>query len=100
MNGTRFHVFAGLASGYLLRDPREAELGLLACVEDGEIHLLLQDRNLDATDGVLRLLHKRTPETAEFFGPLTLVDGLLWPRLRLRPEVFRLRLLNGCNARA
>lgn len=100
MNGTRFHVFAGLAGGYLLRDPREAELGLPTCAEDGEIHLLLQDRNLDATDGVLRLLHKTTPDTAEFFGPLTLVDGLLWPRLRLRPEVFRLRLLNGSNARA
>lgn len=100
MNGTRHHVFAGLAGGYLLRDPREAQLGLPTCVEDGEIHLLLQDRNLDATDGTLRLLHKTTPDTAEFFGPLTLVDGLLWPRLRLRPEVFRLRLLNGSNARA
>jgi FtsP/CotA-like multicopper oxidase with cupredoxin domain len=100
MNGTRHHVFAGLAGGYLLRDPREAQLGLPTCVQDGEIHLLLQDRNLDATDGTLRLLHKTTPDTAEFFGPLTLVDGLLWPRLRLRPEVFRLRLLNGSNARA
>jgi FtsP/CotA-like multicopper oxidase with cupredoxin domain len=100
MNGTRFHVFAGLAGGYLLRDPREAELGLPTRAEEGEIHLLLQDRNLDATDGALRLLHKTTPDTAEFFGPLTLVDGLLWPRLRLRPEVFRLRLLNGSNARA
>lgn len=39
------------------------------------------------------------PDTAEFFGPLTLVDGLLWPRLGLRPDVFRLRLLNGSNAR-
>ncbi|MGH3511079.1 MAG: multicopper oxidase family protein [Pseudonocardiaceae bacterium] len=100
MNGTRYHVFAGLAGGYLLRDPREADLGLPICVEDGEIHLLLQDRNLDATDGTLRLLHKTTPDTAEFFGPLTLVNGLIWPRLRLRPDVFRLRLLNGSNARA
>lgn len=98
--GAQGGVFAGLAGGYLLRDPGEADLGLPTCVEDGEIHLLVQDRNLDATDGTLRLLHKTTPDTAEFFGPLTLVDGLLWPRLRLRPDVFRLRLLNGSNARA
>ena len=25
---------------------------------------------------------------------------MLWPQLRLRPDVFRLRLLNGSNARA
>jgi spore coat protein A len=100
MNGTRYHVFAGLAGGYLLRDPREAALGLPTRAEQGEIHLLLQDRNLDASDGTLRLLHKTTPDTAEFFGPLTLVNGLLWPRLWLRPQVYRLRLLNACNARA
>ncbi len=100
MNGTRYHNFAGLAGSYLIRDPREAELGLPTCADEGEVHLLLQDRNLDVVDGELRLLHKTTHDTAEFFGPLTLVNGLLWPRLRLRPEVFRLRLLNSSNARA
>jgi spore coat protein A len=100
MNGTRHHVFAGLAGGYLLRDPREAdELGLPVCAADGEMHLLLQDRNLDVVEGELQLLHKTTPDTAEFFGPLTLVEGRLWPRVPVRPAVYRLRLLNGSNAR-
>ena len=100
MNGTRYHVFAGLAGGYLVRDPREHQLGLPTRAGDGEIVLLLQDRNLDVADGAPQLLHKTTTDTAEFFGPLTLVDGKLWPRLPLRPEVYRLRLLNGSNARA
>lgn len=99
MNGTRYHVFAGLAGGYLVRDPVEQDLGLPTCTEEGEFHLLLQDRNVTGAPDDLRLLHKTTPDTGEFFGPLTLVEGVLWPRLELAPGVFRLRLLNGSNAR-
>lgn len=100
MNGTRYHVYAGLAGGYFIRDPREAELGLPTSAERGEILLMLADRNLTGTEHGVRLLHKITPGTAEFFGPLTLVDGKLWPRLPLRPMVYRLRLLNSSNARS
>lgn len=83
-----------------MRDARERELGLPTSLDDGEIVLVLQDRNLDlGTDGQLRILHKITTDTAEAFGPLTLVDGTLWPRLALRPRVYRLRLLNASNAR-
>ncbi|MBV8540902.1 MAG: multicopper oxidase domain-containing protein [Pseudonocardiales bacterium] len=100
MNGTRYHAYSGLVGcGYLVRDPRERELALPTSAADGEILLALQDRNLDVVDGELRLLHKVTTDTAESFGPLTLVDGTLWPRLPLRPMVYRLRLLNASNAR-
>jgi len=99
MNGTRYHAYSGLVGGYLVRDPRERELALPTSAADGEILLVLQDRNLDVVDGELRLLHKITTDTAESFGPLTLVDGTLWPRLPLRPMVYRLRLLNASNAR-
>lgn len=100
MNGTRYHNYSGLAGPYLVRDGRERELGLPVSRDDGEIVLVLQDRNLDlGADGQLRLLHKTTTDTAEAFEPLTLVNGRLWPRLGLRPEVYRLRLLNASNAR-
>jgi o-aminophenol oxidase len=105
MNGTRYHVYSGLAGGYLVRDPREQQFGLPTGAHDGEVVLVLQDRNLDVVDGELRLLHKTTTATAtttgtaEAFGPLTLVDGRLWPRVALRPMVYRLRLLNASNAR-
>ena len=99
MNGTRYHNYSGLSGAYLVRDPRERELGLPTSTADGEIVAVLQDRNVDVVDGELRLLHKVTPDTAESFGPLTLVDGKLWPRLPLRPMVYRLRFLNASNAR-
>ncbi len=99
MNGTRYHNYSGLSGAYLVRDPRERELGLPTSTADGEVVAVLQDRNLDVVDGEIRLLHKVTPDTAESFGPLTLVDGALWPRLPLRPMVYRLRFLNASNAR-
>jgi o-aminophenol oxidase len=99
MNGTRHHNYSGLAGAYLVRDPRERTLGLPTTAEDGEVVLVLQDRNLAVVDGRLRLLHKTTDQTAESFNPLTLVDGRLWPRLALRPMVYRLRWLNASNAR-
>ncbi|MFL5807762.1 MAG: hypothetical protein ACJ8CR_39290 [Roseiflexaceae bacterium] len=35
----------------------------------------------------------------EFFGPLTLVNGRIWPRTTVQADVYRLRILNGANAR-
>ncbi|MDB5068486.1 MAG: phsA, partial [Chloroflexi bacterium] len=99
MNGTRYHNYSGLAGAYLVRDPRERTLGLPTTADDGEVVLTLQDRNLAVVDGQLRLLHKTTDQTAESFNPLTLVNGRLWPRLALRPMVYRIRLLNASNAR-
>jgi len=100
MDATRLHVYAGLAGAYLVRHPGEADLGLPTSVEEGEAVLIIQDRNVDvAQDGSGRLLHKTTTETAEFFGPLTLVNGKLCPRMGVRSAVARLRIYNGSNAR-
>src|SRR5437588_8358170 len=100
MGITRFNVYAGLAGLYIIRDAEEAALHLPA--GPYEIPLLLQDRNLDtAADGSLtgRLLHKTEDSTMEFFGPFTLVNGTIWPYLPVEARQYRLRLLNGSNAR-
>ena len=100
MGITRFNVYAGLAGLYIIRDAEEAALHLPA--GPYEIPLLLQDRNLDtAPDGSLtgRLLHKIEDGTMEFFGPFTLVNGTIWPHLPVEARQYRLRLLNGSNAR-
>lgn len=100
MDATRYHVYAGLAGGYLVRHPRERELGLPTSVAEGETVLLLQDRNLTVDgDGAVRALHKVTADTAEFFGPLTMVNGMLWPRMDVRGDIARLRICNGSNSR-
>jgi len=77
-----------------------------------EIPLLIQDRNLDtAPDGSLsgQLLHKvedravpnkaYEPGPMEFFGPYTLVNGTIWPHVNVKPRPYRLRVVNGSNAR-
>jgi spore coat protein A len=100
MGITRFNVYAGLAGLYVIRDAEEEALHLPA--GPYEIPLLFQDRNLDmAPDGSLtgRLLHKIEDSTMEFFGPFTLVNGTIWPHLPVEARQYRLRLLNGSNAR-
>jgi FtsP/CotA-like multicopper oxidase with cupredoxin domain len=100
MGITRFNVYAGLTGLYIIRDAEEEALRLPG--GPYEIPLLLQDRNLDtAPDGSLtgRLLHKVEDGTMEFFGPFTLVNGIIWPHLPVEARQYRLRLLNGSNAR-
>jgi spore coat protein A len=100
MGITRFNVYAGLAGLYVIRDDEEEALDLPS--GPYELPLLLQDRNLDTdADGRLtgRLLHKVEEGTMEFFGPFTLVNGVIWPYADVEAWWYRLRLLNGANAR-
>ena len=101
MGVTRFNVYAGLAGLWIVRDERERELEL----PEGppyELPLLLSDRNFDTDQaGNLTgdLLHKTDPEVMECFSPFTTVNGTVWPHLDVEPTTYRLRLLNGSNAR-
>lgn len=102
---TRLTVFAGLAAPYLIRDDIDDALPS----GDRELVLVLADRNLETdADGYLTgdLLHKVADRPAgdatgpmEFFGPITLVNGAVWPRCAVEAAQHRVRLLNGANAR-
>jgi FtsP/CotA-like multicopper oxidase with cupredoxin domain len=101
MGITKLDVYAGLAGLWIVRDKRERELGL----PEGppfEVPLLIQDRNFDVDEqGRLtgRLVHKTDPEVMEAFPPFTVVNGKVWPVLEVQPGTYRLRVLNGSNAR-
>ena len=104
MHVTRLNVYAGLAGAWLIRDEAEAVLNLPQ--GDYELPLIIQDRNLDVDDEgnfTGALLHKVEVNDgkgpAEFFGPYTLVNGSIWPRVAVQATLYRLRLLNGSNAR-
>ena len=102
MGVTRFNVFAGLAGLWLIRDDEEEKLNLPS--SKYELPLLIQDRNLETDgdpDGNLtgRLLHKVEDNAMEFFGPVTLVNGKIWPFCEVEPRRYRVRLINGSNAR-
>src|SRR6266540_3309695 len=67
-----------------------------------EVPLLLQDRNFGQDpQGRLtgELVHKTDPGTMEAFAPFTTVNGKVWPVLEVRRATYRLRVVNGSNAR-
>ena len=94
MGITRYNVIAGLAGFWLLRDPNEASLNLPA--GPYEVPIVIQDRIFNA-DG--SLYYTPAPAVPEFFGDTFVVNGVVWPRLKVEPRKYRFRFLNGCNAR-
>ncbi len=108
MHTTRLNVMAGLAAPYIIRDDVEGTIGLPKLAER-ELILVIQDRNLDVDieqlqasgDHVVNWLHKTETVDGplEFYGPLTLVNGVIWPRKEVGADWYRLRILNGANAR-
>jgi FtsP/CotA-like multicopper oxidase with cupredoxin domain len=108
---TRLNVYAGLAGLYMIRDDDDDQV--LNCLKLGgsmpddrpefELPLLIQDCNLELDAGKLtgQLVHKvESPNGAmEFFGPFTMVNKQIWPKCAVQPRQYRLRLLNGANAR-
>lgn len=104
MHVTRANVFAGLAGAWIIRDDEEQALHLPG--GNYEFPLVIQDRNLDLDDKgnfTGAVLHKAEVNggvgPAEFFGPYTLVNGVIWPKVTVEPRLYRLRILNGSNAR-
>jgi spore coat protein A len=112
---TRLNVLSGLAAFYLLRDNRDTGLpnnpiGLPAGRYENE--LLIQDRQFD-TNGQLYFPDgsgtglNGTPTNPsihpfwipEFFGDVIVVNGKSWPFFNVEPRRYRLRFLNGSNAR-
>ncbi len=99
---TRLNVYAGLAGPYLIHDDVEDSLGLPA--GDYEIPLVIQDRDFN-DDGSLSYPTKGvTAEhpvwTPMFLGSIPLVNGKAYPYLEVEPRRYRLRLLNGSQARS
>jgi spore coat protein A len=91
---TRLNVYMGLAGYYLLRDDFEAGLGLPA--GPYEIPAVIQDRRFNE-DG--SLLYPTGVQNG-FFGDVALVNGKVWPFLNVAQGKYRLRLVNGSQARS
>jgi spore coat protein A len=98
---TRLNVYAGLAGCYFVRDEVEAGLGLPSGAY--EIPLIIQDR-VFTRDGSLAYPATGVSDahpiwTPEMFGDTPIVNGKAYPVLEVEPRRYRLRLLNGSNAR-
>jgi spore coat protein A len=101
---TRLNVFAGLAAAYILRDEFDTgEEPNPAGIPGGayEVPLVIQDRrfNRDGTFLYPTTDIEGATWIGEYFGDTMLVNGKVWPFLDVEPRMYRLRILNGCNAR-
>ncbi|WP_199510928.1 multicopper oxidase family protein [Nucisporomicrobium flavum] len=106
MDFTAPAVWRGLAGFHLIRDDEEDRLPLPR--GDREIPLLIADRSF-AADGSLRYPSidssltgapgVNDPYRGGVLGDVMLVNGVAWPRAEVDGARYRLRLLNGCNAR-
>jgi spore coat protein A len=112
---TRLNAYAGLASGYLLKDDVEAILmNQLGIRPERQIPLVIQDKVFmpdgslwypaaydteffDLAPGGLPL---PSPSLVpEFWGDTMLVNGTAYPTLTVYPRRYRFQILNACNTR-
>ncbi len=112
---TRTNIYSGLAAFYLLRgqgDTGMPDTGLNLPVGGQELEVLIADRQFDTNgqllfpDGFPEGLNGPPPNpnvhpfwNPEFFGDTVVVNGKTWPKMTVKPERYRFRLLNGSNAR-
>jgi spore coat protein A, manganese oxidase len=104
LGATRLNVFAGLAAAYILRDQFDTgsepnPIGIPGGAY--EIPLVVQDRQFNPDGTFLYPTSDIAGVTwiGEYFGDVMLVNGKVWPFLEVEPRMYRLRILNGCNAR-
>ena len=106
LGNTRTNVYAGLAGLYFIRDADDTgktdnPLGLPAAPY--EIPLVLQDKTFNAdgslfypTQGVTAYHPQWVPE---FFGDVAVVNAKITPYAAVEPRRYRLRIVNGSQAR-
>jgi spore coat protein A len=102
MDFTGPSVWRGLVGFHLVRDDEEDALNL-----PRDLPLMITDRSFDA-DGSLMYPSAdpmlRTPGVTDAYmagvlGDVMLVNGTPWPVAQVDGTAYRLRILNGCNAR-
>jgi spore coat protein A len=106
LGNTRTNVYAGLAGLYFIRDDMdtgEADNPLGLPAGPYEIPLVLQDKTFNAdgsmfypTQGVTDYHPRWVPE---FFGDVAVVNAKIWPVVDVEPRRYRLRIVNGSQAR-
>ncbi len=101
MHITRLNVYAGLSGLYIIRDEEEDNLELPS--GEYEIPLIIQDRFLTEEGLLTYPTNGTTPIhpiwVLHIFGDTPVINGSIYPFLDAEPRRYRLRLLNGSNAR-
>lgn len=108
MDNTAHQVFAGLAGLYFVRDKSDDEIFALIGDATHEIPLVIQDRTLNCGYKSMNYWAGIPSDTAnpsmpyarpEFLGENIFVNGRETPFHEVTSTIYRLRILNGSNAR-
>lgn len=92
---TARQVYKGLAGLFIINDPEEAALNLPG--GQYEIPLVIQDKRLTGTG--LNYNPNMMEVMSGYMGESILVNGKVSPFHAIKSQTYRLRLLNGSNAR-
>jgi FtsP/CotA-like multicopper oxidase with cupredoxin domain len=90
-------VMAGMAGLFIVHDKEENAISLPAGPND--LPLVLQDRLIDRNNQFEYSSGGMMQQMSGFLGNQILVNGFLNYQMSVRSEAYRLRLLNGSNAR-
>jgi spore coat protein A, manganese oxidase len=106
LGNTRTNVYAGLAGIYLIRDDQdtgEADNPLGLPAGPYELPLVLQDKTFNPDGSMFYPTQGVTPYhpewVPEFFGDVAVVNAKIWPVVDVEPRRYRLRVVNGSQAR-
>lgn len=106
MDNTAVQVHAGLAGLYFIRDESDEDVFQLIGDPKLEIPLVIQDRNLtcgfqsfDYWAGIPTTADGAAFVRSEFLGETIFVNGRPAPYANVHRQIYRLRVLNGSNAR-
>ncbi|KAL3699467.1 hypothetical protein R1sor_017489 [Riccia sorocarpa] len=99
---TRITVLSGLLGLYIIRSPTEEPSNLPS--GDNEIPLVIQDKTFWENGSIafpdIGVSPSNHPNWCPgYLGDTILVNGKVWPYLKVYPEKYRFRMLNGANAR-
>eukprot|EP00897_Mesotaenium_endlicherianum_P010535 jgi/Mesen1/950/ME000118S00125 len=106
MGMTRLNVLSGLAGFYVLRSKSMESSKAIRRLPAGpyEKLLMLQDHSYDRNGTLHHGNVGDVPDVhphwlPEYFGNHILVNGVAWPYLNVEPRRYRIRIVNGANAR-
>eukprot|EP01018_Ginkgo_biloba_P027073 Gb_39670 [translate_table: standard] len=101
---TRVNLLAGLAGAYVIRNPLVEKPLKLPSGPEYDRNLLVFDRSF-ATDGSIYMnstgdnpsIHLQWQPS--YFGDAIIVNGKVWPYLKVQRRKYRFRIVNASNAR-
>lgn len=110
MGQTRLNAYLGLAAPYIIRDPAHPIDAMLlkapgtvgALPAAYELPLVIQDRDftdVTSTPNKNEQYYEEAPAGPERYGSVWMVNGATTPFVNVKNHVYRLRLLNGSQAR-